>query len=488
MFHRLVAAASLGLALSFPAAAFSETRAGPSVAPNADTTRAAIEAVLAEMQAAVLAGDIPGYLRHVATDDPIFRKEQENWAADLEKFKPAQFILAIRPDPSPAPRPDPAPAPEADAKQPATPAPEQLWKDRPAEFGPTRARFTLTMTWMMPQNDNDAGPQGKGGRTRSVEYPVIFERAADGRWLFKGEQWQVMELTPGAEGAPQDFAGVRVKYDPGLEGMAKAVIAAMPEVRAHVDEGFEQRIERVQEVKLYGSMAHLQASIYLSYSDSLGGWNEPHESIKLLGRAGRQGGAGLKTVMAHEYGHVATFEFGEKATDAPWWVLEGVADLAAAKFRTNPVERVNTIVHGWARRGRLANWEDITDFRNTKGALMGNVYTQGEHMMLYVSDRFGRTKRNAWLRAMAAGKTIDQATRDALGLSFADLDAAWRADIDQRIKAEDQAKAKQPAEPAEPPMPGAPPQAPKVPLGEDPPPPGKPKMTPEQPREVPRAR
>src|SRR5258705_3236308 len=53
--------------------------AQPAVAPE----RAAIESAMAEMRAAVLAGDQAAYLRHVAPatgplGDSIFRKEQEN--------------------------------------------------------------------------------------------------------------------------------------------------------------------------------------------------------------------------------------------------------------------------------------------------------------------------------------------------------------------------------------------------------------------------
>jgi hypothetical protein len=204
----------------------------------------------------------------------------------------------------------------------------------------------------------------------------------------------------------------------------------LPEVRAHVDQGFEQEVPHTQVVKIYPTMRHLQASIYLSYVDGLSGWNEPKEAIKVLGRPSSSRSS-LRVLLAHEYGHVATFEFGPNATDIPWWALEGVAELASEGFRRGGSRRADDRVKRWADANNLADFVAITDFRNTPTQFMGHVYAQGHSMVGYVSDRFGGTKRNAWFRAMANGATIDLATTRELGLSggFAELDTAWRTEL-----------------------------------------------------------
>jgi hypothetical protein len=46
-----------------------------------------------------------------------------------------------------------------------------------------------------------------------------------------------------------------------------------------------------------------------------------------------------------------------------------------------------------------------------------------------VSERFKRPARNAWLRLLAKGATLEDATREALGVEFAKLDEDWRASI-----------------------------------------------------------
>ena len=67
----------------------------------------------------------------------------------------------------------------------------------------------------------------------------------------------------------------------------------------------------------------------------------------------------------------------------------------------------------------------IGPLRLIVGALLG-----------YISEKWGRTGRNSWLRLMANGKTIDEATRDVMGMPFADLDTQWRASLGSQPAAE----------------------------------------------------
>jgi hypothetical protein len=340
--------------------------------------RAEVEALLARMQAAVLAADEPGYLACVDTDDPVFLAEQQHWAKDLQKHTPQSFALAITGD--------------------------------DGVFEPDRAECTLKMTWKM---DESAGE-------RTVSYPVLFARDPETRrWLYRGEKW--LEF-------PGDHVLVKCLPASHLEATAQKVIEVFPEIRGHVNEGFQLSIDIVQHVKLYTSMRHLQASIYLSYTDGLSGWNEPHESIKMMVRKSSSPGE-LRTLLGHEYGHVATFVMGEQATDMPWWAAEGVAELAAEAFRPGSAERVEKTVRAWARNGKLVDWDKMADFRATPGEYHQNVYTQSHHLMAYVSQRWGRAARNAWIGAMAQGKPLDEATREAFKVPFATLDAQWRASL-----------------------------------------------------------
>ncbi|HYE02547.1 MAG TPA: hypothetical protein VD963_04860 [Phycisphaerales bacterium] len=401
--------------------------------PEAARIRLEIGQALRQMEAAVLAANQEAYLAWVvpAESDPVFRTEQVNWAKDLGRHVPAEFTLEIvdpaapqvgdagAPGPAAAAPPDqPVPPPPGTPDDPAVP---------PPVYTANEARFTLRMTWRMPpappRDDPAAEPVPK--RERRVSFPVRFVRLPlSGRWYYAGEDWASVT---GAAYAP-DSGPVVVKYLGDSRDIAERVAETLPRVRRRVDEGFEYRPAITQEVKLYPSMRHLQASIYLSYADPLSGWNEPGEAIKILARENMMAGA-LEPLLAHEYGHVATFELGEHATKMPWWLVEGVAELAAEAFSPGLADASRAAVESWARRGRLAPWEPMADFYTCPPRYHGHVYRQGHHLLGFVSETFGRTKRNQWLTLMARGGTLDEATAGALGLSWAQLDERWRATL-----------------------------------------------------------
>lgn len=372
--------------------------------------RAQIDLTLRAMEHAVLAADQPAYLSSCDLTDEIFAQEHRMWAADLARNKPLKFELAV--------------------------------SDENFEVGDGAAEGDLVMTWAMSsvKNENHLKPTPEQlatpGKDRTLTTRARFT-SKDGKWLYAGEVWNVLNAE-----------GVRVMYVNGLEKAAKGVAEVMPEVRAHVTEGFElensELARQVQTVKLYRSMLHLQESIYLSYDDGIGGWNEPGESIKILITRPDREPKSFKTVLAHEFGHCATFSLGPTASTMPWWALEGVAELSAESFGRSR-ENTDKRVQAWAKSGELRRWDQLADFRGEAQDNQGYVYTQGHQMLGYLSDRFGRTKRTQWLREMSNGKTLDEAAKAAFNTDWATIDTQWRADLmakgEQRAKADAEKKA-----------------------------------------------
>ncbi|HZW10533.1 MAG TPA: hypothetical protein VFF69_11580 [Phycisphaerales bacterium] len=353
----------------------------------------AIAALLERMERAVLAADPEGYLECVDNGTSAeWNREQDNWAADLMHHVPEEFEMELT-------------------------APPEPWDHAgtlhdPAILDEVR-RAPVRVSWLLPD-----GPR------RAVEFPAMFVRRI-GEWRYAGEAWR--------RRASEDGQNIVLYLDDGLVAVAERVIDIMPEIRAHVDEGFETRLGHPQVVKLYDEMTHLQHSIYLSYTEPLGGWNEPGESIKILAdrhARSRQ----LRILLAHEYGHVATFTYSPEASEhIPWWVAEGVAELAAERFAgPAAVRSVDEVVRAWVGAGALAEWSAMADFRQTPSELHGHVYIQGHHFVGFVSERFGRARRNHWIRLLAQGSPLDEASREAFALSFAELDALWRASLEDK--------------------------------------------------------
>ncbi|MFT3687259.1 MAG: hypothetical protein QM783_20440 [Phycisphaerales bacterium] len=407
--------------------------AGSALADPSKGDRPGVEAVMRKMEAATLAGDAKAYLALVDPTDAVFFKEQSNLAKDWSKHKAEAFTLKIiegktEEEAKPADKPAEKPAddkadgekkPEAKDEQVGTAVTDPV-------FDETRAEFRMQMTWKMDG----------WKRERTLTMPVMFVRdSKDGAWKFAGEKWEVVTIP-----VSDTFNGVRICFEPGSQALKKTadlVGQVMPEVRTSVDRHFKLKVPGPVTVKLYQSMRHLQASIWLSYTDGLSGWNEPGEAIKIL--PGRRSTAdGLKGLLGHEYGHCATFTMGPHATDAAWWVLEGAAELASSAFKPNAAKRRDERVRSWLKNDELAPWDKIAPFPLPKDDehFMANVYTQGEHMLAFINTHYGEDQRINFIRGMCEGKTIDKSSRDAIGLPWADVDAAWRQSIEQKMNTE----------------------------------------------------
>lgn len=69
------------------------------------------------------------------------------------------------------------------------------------------------------------------------------------------------------------------------------------------------------------------------------------------------------------------------------------------------------------------------------------AYTQGWNPVSYITGRFGRERRNAWLKAMAVGKDLDVATATELGVSFDQFGWEWQMSLRQSfVSAQDLAQ------------------------------------------------
>ncbi len=397
----LLAASLVGLLTSTQCAA-ALTR-GPE-APEA--ARLAISAIVDQMEEAVLAGDQEAYMAHVSKADSFFRMEQENWAKDLDRHLPVQFVVQLVWDPH---------------EGPATPSvPSRVTQDEPtapmepdagaADVG--RVTCEWVMTWRM-----------EGGRERSIAYPVSFVME-DGGWKFAGEVWEAATAeAPADAGEPGTYNNSVLHTDQAE--LAQAMVELLPEVRAHVDDGFQKPGVAPVQVKLYRSMKHLQASIFLSYTEGLGGWYEPDEAVKILA-GGRAGSAGrYKAVLAHEYAHLVTGTLGDRSLEVPWWAHEGMAELASMRYQPRRHAGYMSMIRRAAESDRLVEWDQMENFHETPVNLYPFVYAQGYVMVNYISETYGRDKRNAWMTRLAAGDGVQLATETALGVSWEEVDRAF---------------------------------------------------------------
>jgi len=333
------------------------------------------------MESAIIAGDPGAYMARIDSDDVYFVHEQRAWVNDLSRNPVSKFSI------------EPL---------------EELIVGITGRAGMMRVR----MDWVLKADEIE----------RSIEMNTIFYPIGDepdGPWLFAGRGWGNKLESDG---------GLRVRSDREHQELALSVLDVAPEIASRIEQDFGRTLSEPLTIKVYPTMQALQFSIAPGYLDALSGWNEPGESIKILGWESMSTDR-ISSLLAHEIGHAVSFEFGEDIINAPWWSLEGIAELVADQYRSTPPEKRIVGIAQQVARGDRRSWDQLSDFKGEALNHTMHVYAQGWSMVRYITERFGRKARNQWFAAMGDGMDVDQATQHAFKMSFDDLDRAWEQEM-----------------------------------------------------------
>lgn len=328
--------------------------------------------VAGRLSRAVEHGDAPGVRALTVADEAWARAEREAWLAGVRADAPAAFELSL--------------AGDARASGEGAVAPVRLrWQG------------------------------GADGETSEIEFPARFVRSGEA-WRFAGPAWaeagdgrfRVLVL-PGAAGAP------RV-----TRALARAVLA--------VDAVFGSAGEPVPVVTAYPSGDALRASVTPTYDAPADGWHDPGESIRVVLNGGVSDD-GLAHVLAHELAHARHFAMVGERDATPWWVYEGVAELASERV-VGGFDRVEAFVRRLGARGGLARFEDLAEFDPSAYRSGWVAYPQGHHMVRALAARHGDAALLDWLRRLGRGESLESASRGAFGRSFESIEREWRGSLE----------------------------------------------------------
>lgn len=333
------------------------------------------------MESAIIAGDLGAYMAQIDPEDVYFVHEQRAWVNDLARNPVSEFQI------------------------------EPL-EDLIVGITGRAAMMKVRMHWTLSADEIE----------RSIEMNAIFYPMGDepdGPWRFAGRGWEIQL---------DDETNIRVRADRKHQELASNVMMIAPEIAAQIEKDLDRTLSTPLSVKIYSTMQALQFSIAPGYLDPLSGWNEPGESIKILGRDSMSADR-VSTLLAHEIGHAVSFEFGKDIIDAPWWSLEGIAELMTDRYRSTPPEDRIIGIAKQVARGDRRSWDQLSDFKGEALNHTMYVYSQGWSMVRYITERYGSAARNEWFDAMGRGMDVHEATQLVFNISFADLERAWEQEM-----------------------------------------------------------
>ena len=266
---------------------------------------------------------------------------------------------------------------------------------------------------------------GGHDRTESVPMRFVPVGSESGAWVCAGIAWETRLVS--------DDGSVIIDAHEQNTPHAQHLLERVPEILGGIESELGTHAQRPLVIKLFEHMDQLQFSISPAYTEPLSGWNEPHESIKLLVAPSRAPET-LTALVAHEIGHAVSFGYGASITDAPWWALEGIAEAVSDPYRGTDTNDRQRLVATLVTKGEGRTWDQLADFRGEAMSHIRHVYTQGWSMLKTIETEFGRSKRNEWLRAMGQGKTLEQATQSTLGIGFEQLDELWSRRLSEMME------------------------------------------------------
>lgn len=342
------------------------------LAQDEDVT--AIEALVADMESAVLAGDGETYATYVDWTDDNFRHEHENWVRDWAEADEAwlvDFSLGIS----------------------------------DIEIDENHAVGLLRLQWVTTSQ-----PQ------RVAEYAVQFTYDDEAEhWLYAGEYW-----------ITQETEYFLVHASPGTENAIEPLLPSLPDIYEFATTHYDHIPQRPMEIKIYNSREALVGTVGMSFPP-FSGWNEPNESLKTI----NIDTITLVRIIAHEFTHFLTFDQANHAQPRiPWWLNEGIAQYISAPFDPRGddfwVGNQLLTVQQWTEDDALAEWSEMSDFWNTDVQYWRYAYPQGYAFVRFVTEEYGEELRNAWLADMALEMDIEEATEVHFEKSFAELDTEFR--------------------------------------------------------------
>ncbi|HML24083.1 MAG TPA: hypothetical protein PKD09_20675 [Aggregatilinea sp.] len=363
-------------------------RTTPTSTPQSDI-ELELSRTTAGMEEAVLAGDFDRYMSYVWPDDPVFYQEQTAWARDWEAHPLGHFEVNL----SRIDTPD-----------------------------PNMATARTTILW----TQEDASRSGSSGGTTIT---AVFRRAED-RWLYAGAQWETLET----DGFELQFFETPL-YD--NRHQAEILLAELPGVYTRITRELDYTPDTPAQLKLYDSAATLQTVTRISMS-GLSQWVAPGEAIKMT--LGVYNTAPETAEAAREYTRYVLYAMaGGTQEPYPWWLEQGMGEYGASLFRTlsqrtRVLERVAAVAGGTSTSSSsLLPWDTLVTVPALSSTQRQFAIDQSYTLVLYVREVHGADALNAWLKAIAGGAAVEDATQDTLGTSVDELDAAWREWLPQQI-------------------------------------------------------
>jgi hypothetical protein len=258
-----------------------------------------------------------------------------------------------------------------------------------------------------------------------------WRRAAERRLALLGDELRLAD--PEALRGPLQLveragANFRIELDADLErrpAYADTVLGYLEEARLDVAEQLGVVPVEPLGVVFYGRAAYLRAHEHRFSFQTVGFFDG-----RIHVSSPAEPGDSLRALLYHEYVHAVYRE--QTGSDRPYWLNEGIAELAERRSRSVPTSTRSERI---ALRARIAggDWIPLRRIAASFAGLAGEdaraAYLEAIAASEWIERQSDAAARALLLQRLGEGWSIDQALHEALGVDTDELDAALRARI-----------------------------------------------------------
>ncbi len=243
-------------------------------------------------------------------------------------------------------------------------------------------------------------------------------RVSDARRDSEPQQW-----------ASQTGTHFRLAVDPALAGSSPAfadtVLRYLDQARETLEQRFDAAPAEPMGVVLYGRGAYDRAHADRFSFRTVGFFDGRMHVVSAAHPAGE-----LRALLFHEYVHAVFRE--RTGGDRPYWLNEGLAELAERISRSQPrlTRSERSLLH---RRLEAGEWLPLRrlapSFSGLDDEAARAAYLEAAAAAAWIEDHTDRTARGRLLVLIGAGRTDDEALVAVFGLDTNAIDAAVQREI-----------------------------------------------------------
>jgi hypothetical protein len=221
-----------------------------------------------------------------------------------------------------------------------------------------------------------------------------------------------------------------IMYEESLAGGAEEVAELYPEVKREVEARLGLKVAFIPSILLIKNSQTFQGMVGTSLVLAFA---VPEEKLMVIDHSKMNVNPfSLGVTMKHELCHLLLHVYlGDRKI--PRWFEEGVAQWVSEGISEIILEQKKPRLNEAVLAGKIIPMRALSESFPGERESLSLAYEQSQSFVSYMIDTYGLESILSILKAVKGGRAWEEAVRDALGISYIDLEDGWLEHLKKRL-------------------------------------------------------